>query len=131
MGMWTRDLNRTTAEDIEDYSQPAQGGIIKMWLAGLVIAGVVVGYGLWSAFSGETILPARHASNVKVMGAPAAILGIAYAALGLFLHFHYFWGLNERLHRYSQPLKIVSLVVFIPCFLYGAVTATNLFTIFQ
>ena len=33
--------------------------------------------------------------------------------------------------RHISQLKIVSLIVFIPSFLYGAVTATKLFTLFQ
>jgi hypothetical protein len=46
--------------------------------------------------------------------------------LGMFIHFHYFWGLHSRLWRFSQSLKVASLVVFLPCFIYGVALAINL-----
>jgi hypothetical protein len=44
---------------------------------------------------------------------------VPYVAAGAFLHFHYFWGLNERLRRFSHITKILSLLVFLPSLFYA------------
>ena len=46
-------------------------------------------------------------------------LAVAYIAAGAFLHFHYFWGLSERLWRFSQIAKILSLLVFLLSLFYA------------
>ena len=46
-------------------------------------------------------------------------LAASYIAIGAFMHFHYFWGLSERLWRFSQFAKVSALLVFLPCFLYA------------
>jgi hypothetical protein len=34
-------------------------------------------------------------------------------AIGLFLHFHFFWGTTPALQRYSTPGKIASVLLLI------------------
>jgi hypothetical protein len=124
--MWTNKEHRTVADDADDFGHGPSGGPLKMWLAGMGVAGPIVAYGIACVISGEATLLSRQNSNLHVTGEAATMLGIAYTALGLFIHFHYFWGLHRRLWRYSQALKVASLIVFLPCFLYGIFLALNL-----
>lgn len=52
-------------------------------------------------------------------GEAGVCLAIAFIAIGGFLHFHYFWGLSDRLWRFSKPLKVGSLLVAFPTFVYA------------
>jgi hypothetical protein len=62
-----------------------------------------------------------------IYGRPAIALNVAYIAGGLFLHFHYFWGLDERLCRHSQPLKTICLLILVPCLLYAFASTFTFF----
>ena len=55
---------------------------------------------------------------VTPAGVPG-LLAVAYIAVGAFFHFHYFWGLSERLSRFSQFTKVLSILVFLPSLLYA------------
>jgi hypothetical protein len=116
----------TIASDAEELAHGPSGGRLKMWLAGFAVAGLIVLFGVMGLISGEATLFARRSPNMRVTGGAAVALNAAYIALGLFIHFHYFWGLHPRLWRFSQALKVASLVVFLPCFLYGIALALNL-----
>jgi len=43
-------------------------------------------------------------------------LGIAYIAVGLFLHVHWFWGLHPRLYVFCPVLKLATAIVFLGSF---------------
>jgi hypothetical protein len=125
MGMWTNKDHRTIADDTDDFAHGPSGGPLKKWLAGIVVAGAIIIFGVAGLRSGEAILFSSRNSDLYVAGPGATALNSAYIALGMFVHFHYFWGLDGSLWRFSQALKTVSLIVFLPCFLYGLWLAFN------
>lgn len=43
------------------------------------------------------------------------LLATAYLALAVFFHFHCFWNLHESLERLALPLKVMSLLILLPC----------------
>jgi heme/copper-type cytochrome/quinol oxidase subunit 4 len=46
-------------------------------------------------------------------GWPAVALGLAIAGVGLFLHFHFFWGMSEKHQMLSKWGKLISFAVFV------------------
>ena len=109
---------RTYLDDAEDLATAPSGGRTKRWLAGVVLAAVPIIYGCICIQRGHTTLFGRGASS-NLTGDAGFWLAVAYIAVGAFLHFHYFWGLSERLWRFSQFAKLLSVLVFLPSFLYA------------
>jgi hypothetical protein len=46
-----------------------------------------------------------------VEGGPAIALGVGWIGVGLFFHFHFFFGLHTTLQAYSRRGKSIALVV--------------------
>lgn len=105
-------------DDIEHWSSGPSGGRLKQWLSGALIPLILVIYGLVCLQRGSTTILGRGGS-LELRDEPAFWMAVAYIAIGCFLHFHYFWGLSERLLRFSHPLKVLSLLVFVPSFFYS------------
>ena len=78
------------------------------WLAGVILAAVPIIYGIICIHRGHATLLGRRAASLDVSGKAGFWLAVSYIALGSFLHFHYFWGLSERLWRFSQAGKFTS-----------------------
>jgi len=118
MGLLTNREYRTAFDDAEDLASTSSGGSIKMWIVGIGIALVPIIYGTYSLIIGHTYLPGRGSSGLDLTGTGAQSLAIAYISVGIFIHFHFFWGLHPRLYRFSQLLKIVPLLAFLGSFFY-------------
>ena len=119
MGMWTNKVHRTAFDEAEALSGSACGGPIKMWLSGMVLAAIPVVVGIRGIMSGHAVLPGRGRGNLHVAGTAAIALSIAYISAGIFIHFHYFWGLHEALYRWSEIGKIVAVTAFLASFGYA------------
>src|SRR5437660_10788179 len=78
------------------------------WLAGVILAAVPIIYGIICIHRGHATLLGRRAASLDVSGKAGFWLAVSYIAVGSFLHFHYFWGLSERLWRFSQAGKFTS-----------------------
>lgn len=117
--IWTRKTHRNYFDDAEDLAYEPTGGRIKQWLAGVLLAATPIVYGLVCIHRGHTTLFGRSTANLNLSGAAGFWLAISNIAFGFFLHFHYFWGLSERLWRFSRAAKLISALVFLPCFLYA------------
>ncbi len=109
---------RTYFDDAEDLADAPSGGRTKQWLAGVVLAAVPIIYGSICIQRGHTTLFGRGGSS-DLSGDAGFWLATAYIAAGAFLHFHYFWSLSERLWPFSQFAKVLSVLVFLPSFLYA------------
>lgn len=109
---------RTYFDEAEDLANPPEGGRIKQWLAGVMLAAVPIVYGSICIHRGHTTLFGRG-GNADLSGEAGTSLAVAYIALGAFLHFHYYWGLSERLSRFSQFAKLLAVAAFLPCFIYA------------
>lgn len=69
----------------------------------------------------------NRGGSVELTGNPGIALAIAYIAIGAFFHFHFFWGLSDRLWTFSQALKLVSLMVFLPAIGYALYSMVSFF----
>ena len=117
--VWTRKTHRTVFDDAEDLAYGPSGGRAKQWIAGVILALLPIIYGIHCIQQGHTTLFGSGDIDEKLSGVAGTSLAVAYIAVGAFIHFHYFWGLSERLYRFSQPLKVISLLVFLPAFFYA------------
>ena len=89
-----------------------------MWLLGVGLALLPLGYGVRCLFTGHARFFGRRASHLDLDGSAAVALAIAYIAVGVFIHAHWFWGLHPRLALLSQLLKILAVLVFLGSFGY-------------
>ena len=86
-----------------------------MWLGGVGLAVVPVIYAVHCLIAGRATFPADGA-GLEVHGSAATALAIAYMAVGVFMHVHWFWGLQPRLSVFSPVLRVVTFVVFFSSF---------------
>jgi hypothetical protein len=119
MSIWTNKERRTYLDDAEDLAYGPSGGPVKQWLAGVVCSAPPIIYGVVCIQRGHTTLFGGRGGSLDLKGDAGFWLAVAYIAIGAFVHFHYFWGLSERLYPYSQFAKVVCLLVFLPCFFYA------------
>ena len=98
MSLWTNKDHRTVLDDADSFAHAPSGGRLKQWLAGAVLPLFILAYGIACLTSGETEIFGRGGHAVA-RGAAATSLAVAYIALGLFLHFHFFWGLASGWNR--------------------------------
>ena len=119
MSIWTnRDQRATLDDDVGDFSDSPTGGRVKQWLAGVAFPLWPILFGIYSLIMGSATFFGRGGSLV-IHGHQAMVLNIAYIAIGLFVHFHYFWGLSTSLYRFSQALKATCLAIFVLCVFYA------------
>jgi hypothetical protein len=118
MGFWTNKLHRTAFDDAEDLSYPPSGGRLKMWLFGVGLALIPIGYGIHCLRTGHARFFGDRGENLDLNGSAAIALAIAYLAIGGFIHAHWFWGLHPRLEALGNLLKLVSVLVFLGSFGY-------------
>jgi hypothetical protein len=83
MGFWTNKNHRTGFDDAEDLAYPPSGGPVKMCLLGIGVALIPFIYGAHCLLSGRALLFGQN-GNMKVTGAAATALAIAYMAVGVF-----------------------------------------------
>ena len=118
MGFWTNKDHRTAFDDAEDLAYPPTGGRIKMWLLGVGFALIPLGYGVHCLFTGHALFFGQDDSPLELVGSAADALALAYIAIGVFIHAHWFWGLHQRLERWSYLLKLATVLVFLGSFGY-------------
>lgn len=118
MSFWTRNPYEVDVEVADSLSHSPSGGRIKMWLFGVCLALIPLGYGVRCLFTGHARFFGRRGSHLDLDGTAAISLAIAYIAVGLFMHAHWFWGLHPRLFRFSPILKVLVLLAFIGSFGY-------------
>lgn len=117
-------MNTGPFDLVESLSTSPEGGPAHQWIGGVVAALVPVGYGVANLIQGTAVMPSRsQAGRVLLTGLPATSLSIGFIAMGLFLHFHFFWGISAKLNPYCMIGKIIAIVLFIPTMGYAAYTA--------
>ena len=119
MNFWTNKERRTYLDNAEDLAYGPSGGPVKQWLAGVVFASLPIIYGCICIHRGHTTLFGARGGNFDLKGQAGLWLAVSYIAIGAFAHFHYFWGLSERLWRFSQAAKVCSLIAFLTSFIYA------------
>lgn len=86
------------------------GGPGTMWGGGVGLALVPTLYGLRCIVTGQGELGTLIWPS-EVTGGAAVVLGLAWIGIGLFLHFHFFFGLHPRLNVHSRTGKSAALVM--------------------
>ena len=89
-----------------------------MWLLGVGVALLPFGYGLRGLFTKHTVFIGERGTNLQLNGTDAIALSIAYIAVGVFIHAHWFWGLHPKLEPFSPLLKLLGVLVFLGAFCY-------------
>jgi hypothetical protein len=117
MSFWTDKVDYGLFAVAEDLAYAPSGGRLKMWLLGVGLALIPLGYGMRCLFTGHARLFGRGA-DLNLDGSAALALAIAYIAVGVFMHAHWFWGLHPRLEPSSYLLKGLALLVFLGSFGY-------------
>ena len=119
MGFWTNKERRTAFDDAEDLAYAPSGGRVKMLLLGIVLALVPLGYGVRCLLTGHARFFGERGSHLDLYGSAAIALAIAYIAVGVFIHAHWFWGLHPKLEPLSYLLKILAVLTFLGGFGYA------------
>ena len=118
MSLWTSNPNKSATDEVESLSYSPSGGRIKMWLLGVGLALIPLCYGVHCWFTGHARFFGRRGSHLDLDGSAAGALAIAYIAVGVFIHVHWFWGLHPRLVPLSKLLKVLAVLVFLGGFGY-------------
>ena len=118
MGFWTNKEHRTALDDAEDLAYAPSGGCVKMWLLGVGLALIPTGYGIRCLQSGHATFFGSRGSQLDLDGSAAMSLAISYIAIGVFIHAHWFWGLQPKLEPLSGILKLLAVLTFLAGFGY-------------
>ena len=105
-------------------TEPPDGGRWTKWLGGYVFAGAVFLYGVYAIVVGAAWLPAGGSSG-DFTGLTARWLGIFYLGLAARMHFHWGWGLDDRLWPHYESARALtwwwmlpSFAIFVLCAIY-------------
>jgi hypothetical protein len=113
MSFWRRNPHEGDAELAESLSHAPSGGRLKMWLLGVGVALIPVYYGIRCLQSGHATFFGTRGARLELTGSEATAMAIAYIAIGVFIHAHWFWGLHPKFEALSPILKILATLVFL------------------
>jgi hypothetical protein len=98
-----------------DFDSAREGGKSSKWFFGLLVPLVLIGVSLLSYARDSVIFLGK--SRLYLEGDSTLWMTIAYASVGLFVKFHWFWGLHPRLAPYANLGKASCLLLFLICYL--------------
>jgi hypothetical protein len=84
-----------------------------MWLLGVGLALIPICYGIRCWQTGHATFFGSRGSRLDLTGSSAVAMAIAYIAVGVFIHAHWFWGLHPKLEPLSPILKVVAALAFL------------------
>lgn len=88
-------------------------GPFTKWAFGVLLALVLIVWGLASLASGRLVIPSfllrRRDVAAVVEGTPALLYAVAMISFGLFSHLHVFWGTNPYQHI-SVPAGVLGFI---------------------
>jgi len=113
MSFWTRNPHEIDAKVADSLSHSPSGGRVKMWLLGFGLALVPIYYGIRCLQTGHTTFVGSRGLHLDLTGSSAVAMAIAYIAVGVFIHAHWFWGLHPKLEPFSPILKVPAVLVFL------------------
>ena len=96
--------------DDEDILCGPDGGPWKRRILGYCVPAIIAAYAVFGYVTEKVIFPKE---GMVFVGYAAKFLALSYAAAGCYLHFHYGWGLSERLCMRSFRPKIFAIAVFL------------------
>jgi len=113
MSFWTRNPFETDAKIADSLSDSPSGGRLKMWLLGFGLAFIPIWYGIRCLQNGHTTFFGSRGTHLDLTGSAAVAMAVAYIAVGVFIHAHWFWGLHPKLEPLSPILKVLAVLVFL------------------
>lgn len=120
MSFWTRNPYKNDAKVAESLAHAPSGGRLKMWLLGVGLALIPIYYGIRCMQAGRTTFFGTRGARLELTGSEAMAMAIAYIAVGLFIHAHWFWGLHPKFGALSPILKVLATLVFLGGLGYAA-----------
>ena len=119
MNLFTRKIE--VADDIsaDDFTTSPQTTFWTKWCSGMALPLALAGYAVYCCATRHALMPGGTRYSFEVMhlyGPEAFFFGLATLSIACLLHFHYFWTAFERLERFSELLKNISLLGFIGTF---------------
>jgi hypothetical protein len=113
MSILNRSVQKADVDLADNLSGTASGSTFSQ-IAGGVVTPIVVGFfGQRTCITNHAILSGSNGAKLALSGPAAVSFGIVLLAAGLFLHFHFLWTTSERLYRYAEIGKGVSLTAFV------------------
>jgi hypothetical protein len=109
---------RTVFNDAEDLAHPTECGPVTSWLLGVFVPICITVYSVRGIMTDEIKLLGKSRS-MTITGPDVLIFAAAYIALAAFMHCHYFWSSHPRWWLCAQRLKVLSILIFLPCLLFG------------
>ena len=81
-------------------------------ILGAVVPLLIAARGLFIAIIKDEISfrTGRWGGTVTLYGNDVVLLGILFICVGLYIHFHYFWGNTKSLEEYDHAGKVLSLL---------------------
>jgi hypothetical protein len=107
-----KNCDQTPGNVVAFEGAKPSSGWKEMWIGGIGVALIPVGYGVYCLYTGHAYVPRSRLPVLDLQGWEAVVLAISYIAAGALLHFKFFWGRHPRLHSWSPRLKKVALLVF-------------------
>ena len=109
---------------LEDFPADRPPDALQTQLVkGLGLAAVPIVYGVVCLVRGSTWLYLIRSSGntnlIEFLGAEGVWLAVAFIALGVAVHFNYFWGYSENYWRYSDYGRDLATVVCVGSFFYA------------
>ena len=99
------------AVDVADaLSNDAQGGLISRWINGVLFAVIPTVIGAMCIAYQHAYFLSRRGGMAEYFEKDAIALGVAWIAVGLFMHGHYFWSASRRFYFLSEIFKPLSLL---------------------
>ncbi len=123
----TRNNNLTWLDFVDRLTDPPSDGPIQRLGIGLAVSALSFVYGLsWLLFPPESVslpLSPRYGTGqqfaTSTSGHVPVAVGLAFVLLGLYLHFHWYWGNHPRLNAYYVLLQGIALLGLAASIIYG------------
>ncbi len=96
--------------DDEDILCGPDGGDWKRRLLGYCVPAIIAAYAVFGYVAEKVFFPR---AGIVFTGYAAKFLALSYLAGAFYLHFHYGWGLSERLCMRSFRPKIFAIAAFL------------------
>lgn len=101
----------------EWLAAPPSGGVLQKWLVGMGLAMMLALYGLKCCLTQTATTlrlgmrgfePSGRGWWLEHTGFHAVTFGFLILSVGLFVHFHFFWGHDHRLFRFHGLAKVLA-----------------------
>jgi hypothetical protein len=97
----------------DDWEDLPTGGAWQKHILGLVLAGALAGFGVYSLLTGGVPWMTRDRNVYRLTGSLGIAMAVALIGMGLIVHCHHYWGRIYHLSAAATVGKITGLVMMI------------------